>query len=137
MGFFGKTAASAFYQDLYGVWFLVQISILYVLLGSEIPVIQTFFGNIMTFAVIFIVSYICLATLIGYIDIEVKGIYGQESGIYWGAIPQIQQMLGMLKSLITMNISMQTKIDDLEKTIEEILKRNENEWKEKRAIEMS
>ena len=110
---------------LYGVWFLVQISILYVLLGSEVPAIQTFFGNIMTFAAIFIVSYICLATLIGYIDIEIKGIYGQESGVYWEAIPQIQQILGMLTKLIEMIKNMQGKIDELEKTIEEMSKGKE------------
>jgi len=110
---------------LYAVWFLTNISILYVILGSEIPWIQSIFGNIAVFAGVFMGSYVLLATLIGYVDIEIKGIYGQESGVYWAAIPQIQQILGMLTSLIEMIKNMQTKIDDLEKTIEEMSKEKE------------
>jgi len=109
---------------LYAIWFLVNISILYVILGSELPIIQSLFGNnIVIFAGIFILSYIIVATIIGYVDIEVKGIYGQEAGVYWGAIPQIQKMLKMLTTLVELCTNLTERVDTLEQKLEVLLER--------------
>jgi len=108
---------------LYAIWLLVNISILYVVLGSELPIIQSMFGNIVTFGVIFVISYITLATIIGYVDIELKGIYGQETGVYWDAVPQVKKILELLNHLVDMILDIQTKIDVLEKRIEDMSKK--------------
>ena len=110
---------------LYTVWFLTNISILYVILGSELPIIQAMFGNIMVFAGLFVIVYIVIATIIGYLDIEVKGIYGQESGVYWDAIPQIKKILDMLTTLVTLCTKQEKRIDELEELIKDLSKEKE------------
>jgi len=105
---------------LYFVWFLTNISILYVLLGSQLPIIQELFGNIVVFAIAFVILYVVGATIVGYIDIEIKGIYGQETGVCWDTIPQIQIILKLLNSLAEMMTDVQKKMDELEKKIEEL-----------------
>lgn len=113
---------------LYGIWFLSNMTILYVLLGSQIDWVYQLIPNIFMFGTIFIVSYVVIAIIIGYIDIEVRGIYGQETDVYWQAIPSVQKLLKGAESVEEMKESIEevkTILGQVIVTMDELLKDKE------------
>lgn len=124
---------------LYAVWFLSNITILYVLLGSQVDWVYQLIPNIFMFGTIFIASYVAIAIIIGYVDIEIRGIFGQETDVYWRAIPSVQKLLKGAKGVEEMKESIEemkecteeikTILGQLIVTVDELLRDKEREGK--------
>lgn len=92
---------------LYAIWFLSNMTILYVLLGSQVDWVYQLIPNIFIFGTIFVVLYVVTAVIIGYVDIEKREIFGQETDVYWRAIPSVQKLLKGAKDIEEMKESVE------------------------------
>jgi len=98
---------------LYLVWAISNISIIYVLLGSQIPILYQLFPNIIFFGLIFSVIYIILATLLGYWDYT-RGTFAQEVTIIFKNNPEWIELRADVNELKSLKELIQKVIDKLE-----------------------
>lgn len=112
---------------LYMIWFLSNIAILYVLLGSQMAWIYQLVPNIFMFGAIFVVSYIIIAIIIGYIDVEIRGIFGAEQDVYLRTVPTYQKLITSAENIVELKKS----VDEIKTILEQLIITKDGLFKDK------
>jgi len=115
---------------LYGIWFLSNTAIIFVLLGSQMEWIYQLFPSIVVFGLVFFVSYVVIAVIIGYVDIEIRGIYGAEQDTFWRAVPMFQKLIKAAENITEMKEDIEevkSILGQLIATVDELLRYRELE----------
>ena len=120
MNIWGKLSAAKTYFSrghsiwlIYIPWFLSTISVVYVLFGSQVPILYVYFPNIFVFAGLFSILYVFLGIAIGRFDVK-KGTYRTESSIYFRNNPEWQAMRKDVDALTEKMDTILEKLEQLE-----------------------
>lgn len=118
---------------IYLPWLITNVTIMYVLLGSEIPIIYQIFPNIVNFTLVFGVCYFTVAFTIGYFDIK-RGTWRVESSVYfknnpeWAALRrEVKELRSLLLAIkgVDLSTEMLNEIKDLD--VDDIFKVTDDE----------